>query len=238
MIHQDRIGLRCVRARRSARRDAKSDAVTSVERRNEAGARPHATLRAGGFCVAGSSKGSTVVPATGLRPSPARAAKSLRRRRFYPGGSCSKHEALLGVPAPAGQMRQSPVGDRLTRRPASPRYRAQIPKPLQSALSSSSARLPPCDLGPDRPAKAKNAVLRHPTPPKGGPRTAQVCPAAHRDAPPLCRTRHKHARYILPMISRRHVDPQIWRADALHRLGTIRDPDARATRQPRGDRGG
>src|SRR5437016_2893342 len=56
--------LRCVRARRSARRDAKSDAVTSVERRNNAGARPRTTLRAGGFCVAGSSTGSLVVPAT------------------------------------------------------------------------------------------------------------------------------------------------------------------------------
>jgi len=56
--------LRCALARRSARRDAKSDWVISVERRNEAGARPRATLRAGGFCVAGSSKGSTVGHAT------------------------------------------------------------------------------------------------------------------------------------------------------------------------------
>ena len=38
--------------------------MTSVERRNKAGARPRATRRAGGFCVVGSSKGSPVVPAT------------------------------------------------------------------------------------------------------------------------------------------------------------------------------
>ena len=40
------------------------DAGTSVERRNEAGARQRATRRAGDFCGAGLSKGSPVVPAT------------------------------------------------------------------------------------------------------------------------------------------------------------------------------
>src|SRR5687768_1818673 len=67
--------LCCVRARRSARRAAKGDAGTSDERRNEAGARPHATRRAGRFCVVGSSKGSRVVPATRLHPSPAHGRK-------------------------------------------------------------------------------------------------------------------------------------------------------------------
>ncbi len=51
----------------TARRGAKSDAVTSVERRNAAGARRNKTRRAGVFWAAGSSKGSPVVP---LRASP------------------------------------------------------------------------------------------------------------------------------------------------------------------------
>ena len=56
--------LRCVVARRSAMRAAKSDVGSSVERRNEAGACYGATRWAGAFRVAGSSKGSPVGPAT------------------------------------------------------------------------------------------------------------------------------------------------------------------------------
>ena len=46
---------------------------------------------AGIFCVVGSSKGSSVEHRYGLRPSPAYAAKSLRRRRFHLRKSCSNH---------------------------------------------------------------------------------------------------------------------------------------------------
>ena len=56
--------LRCVVARRTARRAAKSDAAPSVERRNAASARHGATLRAGAFCDAGSSQGLPVGAAT------------------------------------------------------------------------------------------------------------------------------------------------------------------------------
>jgi hypothetical protein len=73
--------LRCVVTRRTARRAAKSDAVPSVERRNEAGARRDATRRAGAFRGAGSSKGARR-RRYALRPSPARTAKFLRRSRF------------------------------------------------------------------------------------------------------------------------------------------------------------
>ena len=87
--------LRCVRARRSARRAAKSDAAPSVERRNEAGARPHATRRAGRFCVVGSSKGSRVVPATRLRPSPAHGRKIAPAQAVPYGG---EHALGRGLP--------------------------------------------------------------------------------------------------------------------------------------------
>src|SRR5260370_40115822 len=81
--------LRCVRARRSARRAAKSDAVTSVERRNEVGARPPATLEGRGLLRRGFVEGLGRSARYALRPSPARAAKSPRRRRFHRRRTCS-----------------------------------------------------------------------------------------------------------------------------------------------------
>jgi zinc protease len=71
--------LRCARARRSERRDAKSDAVPSVERRNEADARPRAILWGRGLLRREFVDGLDRSPRYALRPSPARAAKSPRR---------------------------------------------------------------------------------------------------------------------------------------------------------------
>src|SRR5258708_3949802 len=86
--------LRCALARRPARRDAKSDAVTSVERRNNAGARPRATPWGRGLLRRGFVEGLDRSARYALRPSPAPAAKSPRRRRFH-----MRTAALLLAPA-------------------------------------------------------------------------------------------------------------------------------------------
>lgn len=67
MIFLDRSGLRCVVASRSGRSGAKGDAGTSPKCRDVAGGRRDATLRAGVFRAAVSSKGLRVLPDTRLR---------------------------------------------------------------------------------------------------------------------------------------------------------------------------
>ena len=89
--------LRCARARRSARRDAKSDAVTSVERRNEAGARPRATPWGRWLLRRGFVEGLDRSSRYALRPAPARAAKSPRRRRFHMRRTCSDGNVTASI---------------------------------------------------------------------------------------------------------------------------------------------
>src|SRR5205814_4632280 len=103
--------LRCARTRRSARRDAKSDAVTSVERRNKVGARPRATPWGRGLLRRGFVEGLDRSPRYALRPAPARAAKSPRHRRFHMRRTCSRsiceprlQAKPLGAPSQLGTL--------------------------------------------------------------------------------------------------------------------------------------
>ena len=64
-----------VLARRSARRGAKGDAGTSVERRNAAGARENATRMGRALFARGFVAGLASIARYALRPAPARDAK-------------------------------------------------------------------------------------------------------------------------------------------------------------------
>ncbi|MDE2476920.1 MAG: hypothetical protein KGO48_17825 [Alphaproteobacteria bacterium] len=65
-----------VLARRAARRGAKSDAGTSVERRNEAGVRENATRMGRAISARGFVAGLARITRYALRPAPARDAKT------------------------------------------------------------------------------------------------------------------------------------------------------------------
>jgi hypothetical protein len=77
--------------RQSARRDAKSDTVPSVERRNAAVARRDATRRAGAFRAAGASKDLPVGTAT-------RCALLLPATRNASGAAVQSGRIMLEIP--------------------------------------------------------------------------------------------------------------------------------------------